>query len=122
MPKILGAAMIKVALSLPPSVNSLYANVGRKRVKTAKARRWHDTAAWQIKLAAGRIRIEGPWAIGVVLPRSMRGDCDNRLKPILDAAVGAAASSMTATAWASPSHAQARRPTPPSSPSRRQHD
>jgi len=79
--------MIKVALSLPPSVNSLYANVGRKRVKTAKARRWHDTAAWQIKLAAGRIRIEGPWAIGVVLPRSMRGDCDNRLKPILDAAV-----------------------------------
>jgi crossover junction endodeoxyribonuclease RusA len=79
--------MIVAKLPMPPSVNALYANVGRRRVKTKVARNWHRDAAWAIKLAAGRIRIQGPWAISVVLPQSMKGDCDNRLKPLLDAAV-----------------------------------
>jgi crossover junction endodeoxyribonuclease RusA len=78
---------ITVAVPMPPSVNQLYANVGRRRVKTALARRWHRNASWMIKLEAKGQQIQGPWAIGVVLPRSMRGDPDNRLKAILDAAV-----------------------------------
>jgi crossover junction endodeoxyribonuclease RusA len=78
---------IILTLPKPPSVNQLYANVGRRRVKTKVARNWHRTAAWLTKLAAKGQRIEGPWAISVVLPRSMKGDADNRLKPLLDAAV-----------------------------------
>jgi crossover junction endodeoxyribonuclease RusA len=78
---------LTVALPMPPSVNALYANVGRRRVKTKAARNWHRSASWAIKLEARGRRIEGSWVIGVVLPRSMKGDADNRLKPILDAAV-----------------------------------
>jgi Holliday junction resolvase RusA-like endonuclease len=74
-------------LPVPPSLNALYANVGKRRVKTRVARRWHRDASWLMKLEAGGRRIEGPWAVGVVLPRSMKADPDNRLKAVLDAAV-----------------------------------
>src|SRR5689334_14710473 len=84
VPQILGGApMITVVLPMPPSVNQLYATIGRKRVKTRHARAWHKEAAWTIKLGAWGQRIEGPWAIGVVLPKAMKGDPDNRLKAIL---------------------------------------
>jgi crossover junction endodeoxyribonuclease RusA len=79
--------MIVATLPMPPSVNALYANIGRRRVKTKVARRWHRDASWLIKLTAKGRRIEGPWAISLVLPRSMKGDPDNRLKAVLDAAV-----------------------------------
>jgi Holliday junction resolvase RusA-like endonuclease len=79
--------MIVATLPMPPSVNQLYANVGRRRVKTKVARNWHRDASWRIALEGRGRWIKGPWRIHVVLPRSMRGDCDNRLKPILDAAV-----------------------------------
>jgi Holliday junction resolvase RusA-like endonuclease len=79
--------MIVAALPMPPSVNALYATIGRRRVKTKAARNWHRTASWQIKIAAKGQRIAGAWAITVVLPRGMKGDCDNRLKAVLDAAV-----------------------------------
>jgi len=79
--------MITISLPLPPSVNQLYANVGRRRVKTKAARNWHKEASWLIKLEAKGRRIDGPWAISVTLPRSMKGDPDNRLKAVLDAAV-----------------------------------
>src|SRR5262245_39720721 len=75
------------ALPIPPSMNEMYANVRGRRVKTRAARRWHHDASWLIKLEAGGSRIEGPWAIGVVYPRSMKGDVDNRLKALLDAVV-----------------------------------
>jgi Holliday junction resolvase RusA-like endonuclease len=34
------------------------------------------------------LRIAGPVAVAILLPRKMRGDIDNRIKPILDALVG----------------------------------
>src|SRR5262245_52728743 len=78
---------VTIALPMPPSLNGMYATVRGRRVKTKAARRWANAAAWQIKIGAGGHRIDGPWAIGVVLPCSMKGDPDNRLKAILDAAV-----------------------------------
>src|SRR5262245_41521524 len=83
--------MITVALPMPVSVNQLYATVRGRRVKTKVARRWQRDASWLIKLEAKGRRIEGPWAIGVVLPRSTKGDPDNRLKAVLDAAVASGA-------------------------------
>jgi len=72
---------------MPPSTNALYSTVRGRRIKTKVARRWCRDASWLIKLGAGGGRIEGRWAIGVVLPRSTKGDPDNRLKAVLDAAV-----------------------------------
>lgn len=79
--------MITVQLPLPPSVNGLYATVRGRRIKTQHARKWHRDASWSIKIEAKGRKIKGPWAVDVVLPRSMRGDCDNRLKILLDACV-----------------------------------
>jgi Holliday junction resolvase RusA-like endonuclease len=78
--------MITISLPMPPSVNELYLVRPRRRIKSPKYRSWLRSAAWQIK--AQRLRpIDGPWRIAVVLPRGMKGDCDNRLKGLLDALV-----------------------------------
>src|SRR5262245_44783021 len=77
---------VTIALPVPPSANRMYANIGKRRIKTKAARRWARDAAWAIKIAAGGRKITGPWSIGGQLPRAMKGDCDNRLKAILDAA------------------------------------
>ena len=71
---------IVVSLLVPPSVNLLYATVGRRRIKTRAARRWH-------REQAGTRKIQGPWAIAVRLPKATKGDPDNRLKILVDACV-----------------------------------
>src|SRR5262249_29623471 len=79
--------MITVALPMPPSTNALYSTYKGRRVKSKVARRWAQDAAWQIKIPAGRLRIQGPGAVSLVLPLEMNGDADNRLKAVLDAVV-----------------------------------
>ena len=78
-----------VELPLPPSLNGIYANKqGFGRVKVSKYRQWQDAAVEMICLAIPTAkRIAGPVNVHIQLPLKMRGDCDNRIKPILDALV-----------------------------------
>lgn len=75
-------------LPLPPTVNNAYVNGKKGRFKSAASKRWQRTAVAEIwrQVPAG-LRIGGPVVVYIALPRKMRGDCDNRIKPILDALV-----------------------------------
>lgn len=75
-------------LSVPPSINACFANTKQGRRKTAKYRSW---IRGELKaLVAQRARpVAVPASVSITLPRSMRGDCDNRIKPTLDLLVRA---------------------------------
>lgn len=75
-----------VVLPMPPSLNNIYATVGRRRVKVLAYTDWRDMSAWIIA-GAKLPRIGGAIAVQIELPMKMRGDIDNRVKPILDALV-----------------------------------
>ncbi|KQQ04585.1 hypothetical protein ASF59_02175 [Methylobacterium sp. Leaf121] len=81
---------VEIRFPLPPSTNSLFANVvGRGRIKTTRYRRWRDGAVLMIcstKPIPGRMA--GPCDVAIYLP-PFRGDIDNRVKPCLDVAVAA---------------------------------
>ncbi len=75
----------RIALPWPPSVNNLYVNVGRKRVRSPGYRKWQDEAGWHLKAARPHKFIG---AVDVVLelcpPDNRRADADNRNKAVLD--------------------------------------
>ena len=81
---------VEIRFPLPPSTNSLFANVvGRGRIKTPAYRRWRDGAVLMIcstRPVPGRMA--GPCDVAIYLP-PFRGDIDNRVKPCLDVAVAA---------------------------------
>jgi len=81
-------ASVEIRFPLPPSTNSLFANVvGRGRVKTPKYRAWRQQAALLIDVQRPG-RMAGPCDVTIFLP-PFSGDADNRIKPCLDAAVQA---------------------------------
>jgi len=92
-----------VALPLPPSTNNLFAVVRRggteRRVRTREYVAWSTSAAWALALHKPA-PVTGRFAVDVALPARMRGDVDNRLKPILDALVDARLTPDDALAWA----------------------
>jgi len=80
---------VRIILPVPPSVNTMYFNVpGRGRVKTKEYSLWRTAAVAMIQAQTLREkRIEGHISIRIILPAKMRGDLDNRIKPLLDALV-----------------------------------
>jgi crossover junction endodeoxyribonuclease RusA len=76
-------------LSVPPSGNKLFANAsGRGRVKTSKYRAWIKGEL--NALIAQRARpVAAPASVSITLPRTVRGDCDNRIKGTVDLLVRA---------------------------------
>jgi Holliday junction resolvase RusA-like endonuclease len=81
--------MFSVEISMPPSLNNAYRNVpGKGRVKDEAYASWMNDA---VKILAALVpahqRIAGRISVSIVLPEKMRGDIDNRVKPILDALV-----------------------------------
>lgn len=74
-----------VHLPWPPSVNNLYFNAGRKRVRAPLYRKWQEEAGWMVK-AAKVPAFAQPVAITLDLcpPDNRRTDADNRTKPVLD--------------------------------------
>jgi Holliday junction resolvase RusA-like endonuclease len=81
-------ASVEIRFPLPPSTNSLFANVvGHGRVKTPKYRAWRQQAALLIDVQRPG-RMAGPCDVTIYLP-PFSGDIDNRVKPCLDAAVEA---------------------------------
>ena len=78
-----------VEIPLPPSLNGAYANRnGVGRVKVTSYRQWQHAAVAMIRVSVPAAkRIAGPVNVHILLPSKMRGDCDNRIKPTLDALV-----------------------------------
>lgn len=77
-----------VELPLPPSLNNAYANHKGGRHKTASYARWQADALEKILTSVPQAkRIGGAVNVSILLPERMRGDIDNRIKPILDALV-----------------------------------
>ncbi|MEM7730504.1 MAG: RusA family crossover junction endodeoxyribonuclease [Pseudomonadota bacterium] len=75
--------MIELRITTPPSVNHLFATVGKRRVKTRDYQRWIDMAGWEC-LAHRQRKVSGPYRVVIGVPRGVRGDIDNRIKPVLD--------------------------------------
>ncbi|CAO4178991.1 RusA family crossover junction endodeoxyribonuclease [Methylorubrum populi] len=82
--------VVELRFPLPPSTNSLFANVaGRGRIKTPRYRGWRQQAVLAIEIQRPRPgRIAGPCDVVIHLP-PFCGDIDNRIKPCLDVAVAA---------------------------------
>ncbi len=81
--------MFHVELPVPPSVNNAYANSKKGgRYKKPASAKWATDAVQEIwrQVPAGQ-RIGGPVIVFICLPSDLNGDCDNRIKPILDALV-----------------------------------
>lgn len=84
LPGASASGVLSFVLPLPPSLNGAFRNGDGKRgrFKTAPYRQWIAHARMQ--LASNRNRIAGPFDASLSLPEKMRGDIDNRIKPILD--------------------------------------
>jgi Holliday junction resolvase RusA-like endonuclease len=79
--------VIELALPLPPSVNALWRSARGRVFKSARYKDWIAQADNWFVHAKYRKRgsITGPFTAHIVLDRSRRrGDCDNRVKPVLD--------------------------------------
>lgn len=76
----------RVAITTPPSVNSLYANKkggGRRKSETYKC--WIRTAGQEIMAQRRKITpIRGPYSIVIKVAKGTKGDIDNRAKATLD--------------------------------------
>jgi Holliday junction resolvase RusA-like endonuclease len=75
---------ITLSLPLPPSVNNLFVNRrdGKGRYTSPRYKAWQTEAGWEINRQKPG-RVWGDYELHIVLPK-MRGDADNRLKPLLD--------------------------------------
>lgn len=71
---------------LPPSVNNLFINVGRRRRRSPKYTEWQTEAGLLARSQVKSKRIQGPFAVYFyfVRPDKKRRDIDNLQKAILD--------------------------------------
>lgn len=76
------AGGFSVLLPVPPSVNAMYAGKAR-RYKAHGARAWEADASWQLDCADPR-RVNGRYALLLVLSSETKGDLSNRMKALED--------------------------------------
>jgi crossover junction endodeoxyribonuclease RusA len=84
--------MIKIVLTLPPSVNRLWrATSGGKVYKSSKYVTWRKAAVRDAMIQAGKRKIEGPYKLTmeVVRPDKRKRDLDNLFKAASDCLVEA---------------------------------
>ncbi len=74
---------MKYQLPRPPSVNGLFVNAGRFRVKSPAYRMWIEQAERHL-LIQRVVRIPGPVHISLVIEDCGRGDLDNLYKSVSD--------------------------------------
>lgn len=77
--------MTTISLPYPPSVNGLYKNAGKKRIKTEGYKAWLTAAGWELKLqrpepVRGRYRL----ALTLTPPDRRARDVDNTVKAVSD--------------------------------------
>lgn len=82
--------MIVLDLPFPPSANNMHTVVRGRKIASKAYRGWKDEAAWAARLAKAE-RLSGlvEVTIELVAPDRRRRDCDNAIKPVLDALVSA---------------------------------
>jgi crossover junction endodeoxyribonuclease RusA len=75
---------VTLALPVPPSTNNLFINVrGRGRIKSQRYRDWVlEAHSWLKQQTCGVVI--GAYLVEITLPEMIRGDIDNRIKPISD--------------------------------------
>lgn len=98
------STLFAATIPVPPSVNALWATVGKRRVRTAAYRDWSMTAGRSMRSqwGGGRETIAHPVLIVMACERQTRSaDIDNRLKPVGDLleSVGVLANDRLITAW-----------------------
>jgi len=81
--------VLTLTLPVAPSVNSAWINRrgsrGRGRIKSAKYQAWLKQADASYLLQKKEVlAVRGPYRCGMIFPRKLRGDLDNRTKLILD--------------------------------------
>lgn len=75
---------IRLTLPMPPSVNKAYANIpGRGRVASRHLKEWKIEAGWRLELQRPK-RTKGAYRAIIRVGSTLRGDIDNRIKPLLD--------------------------------------
>ena len=76
--------MTHLLLSLPPSVNEIWAPTGKGAFyRSAKYKRWIKDAGWTL-LAHRPKPVVGLYNLTIYLPAEMPGDIDNRVKALCD--------------------------------------
>ena len=75
--------LVILKLPVPPSVNGLFATVGRRRIKSRRYRAWLKEAGWEVQRQRCGC-IGGPWQADIALPADLKGDADNYSKALLD--------------------------------------
>ncbi len=77
---------VTIDLPFPPSANHLFANVkGKGRVRSDRYRQWANAAGWML-ISQKPDKIEGPFALALVVQRKDRRkrDIGNLLKGVED--------------------------------------
>lgn len=77
---------ITLTLPFPPSVNNLFINAGRKRIRSPGYRAWADEAGYQLNTQHPRT-IKGPVTLRYEFQEGQdnrRRDIDNLAKPVND--------------------------------------
>ena len=77
---------MNITLPVPPSVNTMFRNVPKiGRVKTRAYRQWLKEEDQHFLMQKRRIvAIAGEYEVSIKLPKTTRGDVDNRTKAVLD--------------------------------------
>lgn len=78
---------IRLTLPIPPSANRLHVRVGRgKRARSPVYQTWLNNAGWRLSggLAGTKSKVKGPYTLDIAVPKKLRGDVDNRAKPVAD--------------------------------------
>jgi crossover junction endodeoxyribonuclease RusA len=71
-------------LPMPPSTNNLFVNVPKRgRVPSARYRQWKTAAGLTLNVQRPE-PVKGSAMVIMYVPWKVRGDIDNRIKPILD--------------------------------------
>jgi Holliday junction resolvase RusA-like endonuclease len=82
--------MIVLDLPFPPSANNMHTVIRGRKALSKSYIAWKSEAAWAAKLAkVGRVAGPVEVAIEIVAPDRRRRDCDNAIKPVVDALVSA---------------------------------
>lgn len=74
---------VRLELPIPPSANRLWRSIGRRVIISPEYAAWKRRAGVEL-MAARPAQIPGHYALALVLPKKMRGDIDNRVKPVSD--------------------------------------
>lgn len=88
VPGASASGVFSALLPIPPSLNNAFVNATGKRgrIKSDGYREWIRIARFALPDGP---RVVGPFEVTISLPAAMRGDLDNRIKPVLDLLVKA---------------------------------